>query len=489
MKRLMRIICITIMILFVTVLPAFAFPTLNLPEPSGCPYWVILQYTNAEGFSEGETTGSNWKLIQTRQKLVVGGSQATADFTLSHPTDRWGRQSSRNGGYVAGTPATYTAWVEGPTNADGGWFSGSYGRWSVYEANYALGAYSPVSLSLSIVPDYYVYNVSELTNAPNIITVNQTGIDKTKQISCTITNPQGVQKTTFHNWQFNNSMISLWDLNPLTSYWTTGNYNLTVSCDGKTDTGLFGLQTSNSPTPGVVIDSGGTSYNVEAVKQAYYLEPRQNQNKDARFSTIIKTNSQPYRLPNGKSTYSIYYYMQGNKSVNGTINSDVLMLSGEERYWYSSETVGLKDFVLYVGENPTSSAYSGSVGVSARTDISTWQHPIDGKWYHLIDLVTVNYGRAPTISEELNGPVSPYQVPGQTAWEAIVNTTQSGISYTMPGVTFDFDSVTSSIVEYMSGFAQFFSIIGSLFSFIPQEIMGLGIVGATMSLALMIFRR
>lgn len=354
-------------------------------------------------------------------------------------------------------------------------------------ANYSIGTFTNKSLELQLQPQYFIYNTSELAN--RTITVNQTGVDKTKQITCTVTNPQGIQSTVMQNWQFNSSIISLWQLNPNLSFWTQGDYNITVSCDGVSDTGVFGLSRTDVQDNLTVTDSTGTSYTVDAVKQAYIASPHRGDYKSGRFYIQIKTNGQPYRLPNGKSTYSIYYYFQDNKLINGTLYSDITMTNKEERYWYSSSTIGIKNLVLYCGENVNGTALSGSSGVDAMTSISTWQHPVSGKWFVPIDIVPFNYGSAATIEDEANGNVSPWQEPGQTAWEAIVNTTQGGVSYTMPGINFDFTSVTESIVNFMSGFSGFFSAIGGLFTFIPIEIMGLAITGATLSLALIIFRR
>lgn len=449
MKKAASILIITVLMVAGMVLPSIAD---YYPGPYDYPY--IIKYTK-NGYSH---------VMSTDKPLVL-----------------------KNGNYETTQNTFASYWRNLDKHID---------KW-MYETGFTMiacngdfvlnGTIGYKSLTLQINSDYFIYNTSELSN--RTFTVNQTGVDKTKQITCTVTNPQGVQSTVMQNWQFNSSIISLWQLNPNLSFWTEGNYNIYVSCDGVYDAGVFTLSRTDVQDSGTVTDSNGTSYTVETVKQAYISSPRTGDNKTGRFYIQIKTTGQPYRLPNGKTTYSIYYYFQGNKLINGTLNSDVTMTNKEERYWYSSSTVGQRNLVLYVGENVDGTPYSGKTGVSAKTDISTWQHPESGKWFIPIDIVSFNYGAAATIEDEATGNVSPWQEPGQTAWEAIVNTTQSGIEYTMPGIKFDFDSVTASIVDFMSGFSSFFSVIGSLFSFIPPVIMGMAITGATLSLALLIFRK
>jgi len=476
MKKVVSVIIMTVLLLAVSVLPSFAYTSATITKT----YWAIIGFQNQPDTDD--------KMLQSSIPFTLDISSNDIWWEIQNNTSSnqsYERYQVTNN-IMSSFGGSYNI---NPNITSSSSWTGYAGAPFVKSANFNVGGYNPVSFSLNIEPDYYIYNSSELTKRS--FTIDATGIDKSNQVECIITNPQGISKTTMLPWQFGSFIHNLWQLNDSYKFWTTGNYNLTVVCDGHSDTGVFGVQTSNSPSPGTLIDSDGVEYEVEATKQAFFIEPRQNQTKEGRFSTIIKTNKQPYRLANGKSTYSIYYYMEGNKLINGTLNSDVLMLSGEERYWYSSDTLGKKDFVLYVGENPTSAAYSGSIGSNSKTTLSTWQHPENGKWYIPIDIVSINYGRAPTIQEELDGPVSPYQQPGQTTWESLVSdgTTQSGIGYTMPGIKFDWDESTSSVLEFLGGFSTFFSMIGSMFSFIPPQIMALGFFGATLSVALMIFRR
>lgn len=466
MKKVASILII-VMILVASVLPSFAI------YPNDHPYTYWLRWT---------TPGYEWQLDTTvipiydsENNQIIVGNNGGVFSSLQ-------RYSYQNGSVQS--PESFNKVNVTDTYLIGG------ANITIVDGNYSIGEFSPKSLTLNIVPNYYVNNTGELANRG--FSVNQTGIDIELPISITVVNPQGISETTTHNFQFLNLMVSFMQLNDDMSFWTTGNYSVSVSCDGLTDMGVFTLERTDVPDSGVVSDSDGNEYEVEASQQAYISYPNKEANEGGLFYIKVLTNGQPYRLPNGKTTYSIYYYFGGNKTMYDTAHNDVTMTVKESRYWYSSQTTGKKTLVLYVGENPDGTAYSGQVGVSAKTQYSTWQHPVTGQWFIPIDIKAFNYLRTPTIDEDLKGSVdSPWREPGQTVGDFVTTpaVTPPPGGYDTGDSFFDWDNATKQMAEFLGGFSSLFSMIGLGFSFIPPQIMALGVFAATLSLLLLVFRR